>query len=81
MIDKVVDMSKIDIGGNEIEGADMQALDHEGNVVDEWVSSKEAHKIINLEEGKSYILHEEEAPEGYDLAEDQTFTVVVYRFN
>ena len=59
MIDKIVDMSKVDIGGNEIEGAKMQVLDHEGNIIDEWVSGKEPHKIKNLEEGKSYILHEE----------------------
>lgn len=75
MIDKVVDMSKIDIGGNEIEGAEMQVLDHEGNIVDEWVSSKEAHKIKNLEEGKSYILHEEVCVEGFVKATDIEFEV------
>ena len=75
MIDKVVDMSKVDIGGNEIEGAKMQVLDHEGNVVDEWVSTKEAHKIKNLEEGKSYILHEEVCVDGFVKATDVEFEV------
>ena len=75
MIDKVVDMSKVDIGGNEIEGAEMQVLDHEGNIVDEWVSGKEAHKIKNLEEGKSYILHEEVCVDGFVKATDVEFEV------
>lgn len=75
MIDKVVDMSKVDIGGNEIEGAEMQVLDREGNIIDEWVSSKEAHKIKNLEEGKSYILHEEVCVDGFVKATDIEFEV------
>lgn len=75
MIDKVVDMSKVDIGGNEIEGAEMQVLDHEGNIVDEWVSSKEPHKIKNLEEGKSYILHEKVCVDGFVKATDVEFEV------
>ena len=75
MIDKIVDMSKVDIGGNEIEGAKMQVLDHEGNIVDEWVSGKEPHKIKNLEEGKSYILHEEVSVGYYVKATDVEFEV------
>lgn len=75
MIDKVVNMSKVDIGGNEIEGAEMQVLDHEGNIVDEWVSGKEAHKISGLEEGKTYVLTETTCPYGYEIAESITFTV------
>ena len=75
MIDKVVDMSKVDIGGNEIEGAEMQVLDHEGNIVDEWVSGKEAHKISGLEEGKSYKLHEEVSSGYFVKATDVEFEV------
>ena len=75
MIDKVVDMSKVDIGGNEIEGAKMQVLDYEGNIIDEWVSGKEPHKIKNLEEGKSYILHEEVSVGYYVKATDVEFEV------
>ena len=75
MIDKIVDMSKVDIGGNEIEGAKMQVLDHEGNIIDEWVSRKEPHKIKNLEEGKSYILHEEVSVGYYVKATDVEFEV------
>ena len=75
MIDKVVDMSKVDIGGTEIEGAKMQVLDHEGNIIDEWVSEKEPHKINGLEEGKSYILHEEVSVDYFVKATDVEFEV------
>lgn len=75
MIDKIVEMSKVDIGGNEIEGAKMQVLDYEGNIIDEWVSGKEPHKIKNLEEGKSYILHEEVSVGYYVKATDVEFEV------
>ena len=75
MIDKVVDMTKIDIAGQEVEGAEMQVIDKDGNVVDEWISTKEPHKISNLVEGEKYTLHEEIAPNGYVLATDTTFEV------
>ena len=75
MIDKIVEMSKVDIGGNELEGATMQVFDNEGNIVDEWVSAAEPHKIKGLEEGKSYTLHEEVAIKGYVKATDIEFKV------
>ena len=76
MIDKVVDMSKVNIGGEEVEGAEIKVYDKETKeVIDEWTSGKEAHIIKGLEEGKSYILHEEVAPEGYVKATDVKFTV------
>ena len=75
MIDKIVEMSKINFSGEELEGAKIQVFDKDGNVIDEWISSKEAHKINNLTEGESYTLHEEIAIEGYVKASDVTFTV------
>ena len=75
MIDKIVDMSKVDIGGKEIEGAKIQVLDKENNIIDEWVSEKVPHRIKNLEEGKSYILHEEVASDYYVKATDIEFEV------
>lgn len=75
MVDKVVDMSKVDIGGEEIEGATIQVLDEEDNVIDEWVSGKEAHKISGLEEGKSYKLHEEVSSGYFVKATDVEFEV------
>jgi len=77
MIDKIVDMTKKNFAGEEVEGAKMQVLDKEGNIVDEWISGKEAHKISNLIEGEKYILHEETAPEGYVLATNIEFEVTL----
>ena len=42
---------------------------------DLWVSGKEPHKIKNLEEGKSYILHEEVSVGYYVKATDVEFEV------
>ena len=75
MIDKVVEMSKVDIAGNEIEGATIQVKDKDGKVIDEWVSAKEPHHVNNLEEGKKYTLTEKTAPYGYEVAESIEFTV------
>lgn len=75
MVDKVVEMSKQDIGGKELEGAKMQVFDKNNNLVDEWTSGKEPHKIKGLTEGETYRLHEEVAIEGYVKATDAEFKV------
>ena len=75
LIDKVVEMTKKDISGDELEGAKMQVLGKDNNVIDEWTSSKEPHRINNLVEGESYILHEEIASDGYVKATDIKFIV------
>ena len=75
MIDKIVEMSKQDIGGNEIEGAEIKVYDENGKIIDEWTSIKESHIINGLEENKTYTLHEEVAPEGFVKATDIKFTV------
>ena len=75
MIDKIVEMSKVDIAGEEIEGATIQVLDKDNKVVDEWVSGKEPHKIKNLVEGETYTLHEEIVADSYVKATDIEFLV------
>lgn len=77
MIDKIVEMSKIDISGKEIEGAGLKVYDKDGNIVDEWISTKEPHIIQGLIEGETYIMHEEIAIEGYVKATDIEFTVTL----
>ena len=67
--------TKVDEEGNLLAGAKLQILDANGKVVDEWTSTEEAHETL-LPDGE-YTLHEVEAPEGYDLAEDKPFTVRV----
>lgn len=75
MVDKIVEMSKVDIGGNEIEGATIQVFDKDGNVVDEWVSEKKPHQIKNLVENETYTLHEEVVADDFVKATDVEFTV------
>ena len=75
MIDKTVEVSKEDISGKEIEGAKLQVLDKEGNVIDEWISEKEPHKVKGLKENETYILHEELAVGNYVKATDIEFAV------
>lgn len=71
-----MEITKTDITGEqEIEGAKLQVLDEEGNVVEEWISTKEPYRIEYLQPGKTYVLHEEAAPEGFLIAEDVEFTV------
>ena len=70
-----VDALKVDPYGIPVAGASLQVLDKTGTVVDDWVSTEEAHRIYQLHIGETYTLHEKEAPEGYLPAEDVTFTI------
>lgn len=67
-------ISKTDISGKELPGAKLTILDAEGNVVESWTSTEEAHYIEKLPIGE-YTLREESAPNGYLVAENVKFTV------
>ena len=75
---------KTDIAdGKELAGAKIQIIVKEGlfgkqRVVEEWISTKEAHLIEGLKVGVEYTLHETVAPDGYDIASDTTFTIDKY---
>ena len=76
MLDKQVSVTKTDITGTqEVPGATLTVKDEDGNTVDTWVSGDKEHYVSGLEEGKTYTLIEENAPEGYVRAEEITFTV------
>ena len=76
MKDARITASKTEVTGTkEIEGAKMTVKDETGKTVDTWTSTKEEHYVSGLEEGKTYTLIEETAPEGYVRAEEITFTV------
>ena len=76
MKDKQVTVTKTDITGTqEVPGATLTVKDEDGNTVDTWVSGDKEHYVSGLEEGKTYTLIEETAPEGYVRAEEITFTV------
>ena len=70
-----VKISKVDIAdGEELEGATIQLIDKEtGEVVEEWTSTNKAHEVTGLATGKTYILRETVAPEGYGITSDTTF--------
>ena len=67
-------ISKQDIAGKELSGAKLTILDEEGNVIESWTSTEEAHYIEMLPIG-TYTLREETAPEGYLIAKDVVFEV------
>lgn len=81
MKDKQVKVSKLTVGGEEVTGALMQIKDEDGNVVDEWTSEGKYHFANNLEEGKTYTLHEDLSPTGLNLANDFTFEVTKEKEN
>lgn len=75
MKDKQFTASKKDVSGkNYVEGAKLEVRDDQNRVVDSWTSTKEDHYVSGLEEGKTYTLIEETAPEGYVRAAEITFT-------
>lgn len=76
MLDKQISVTKTDITGTqEVPGATLTVKDADGNTVDTWVSGEKEHYVSGLEEGKTYRLVEETAPEGYVRADEITFTV------
>ena len=72
-----IEISKVDVYGEELIGAEMQLIDSQDNVVDEWVSDGTNHIVTELPAGE-YTLKEIAAPDGYVIANDIRFTVDVY---
>lgn len=58
----------------ELPGAHLMIKDAEGNVLLEWISTKETYEIEGLPQGE-YTLVEEASPDGYFYSEDVTFTI------
>ena len=75
MQDKQVTISKTTVSGDEITGALMQIKDEDGNIIDKWTSEGKVHYATGLVEGKKYILHEDLAPTGLNLANDIEFEI------
>ena len=77
MLDDItkVEISKTDItDSKEVPGAKLTILDKDGKEVESWVSEEKPHLIEKLPIG-TYTLKEEQAPEGYLIAEDVIFKV------
>lgn len=77
MLDDVtkVEISKKDItDSSEVPGAKLIILDKDGKKVESWTSTDKPHMVEKLPVGE-YTLREEQAPDGYLIAEDVKFTV------
>ena len=77
MLDDVtkVEISKKDItDSSEVPGAKLIILDKDGKKVENWTSKDKPHMVEKLPVGE-YTLREEQAPDGYLIAEDVKFTV------
>ncbi len=69
-----VEISKRNVHGNELTGAEMQLIDENDEIIDEWTSDGTNHVISGLSTGK-YVLKEIAAPDGYVIATDIEFEV------
>ena len=71
-----VEISKVDITTNkELPGAELIITNKGGKVVEHWTSTDKPHYIEKLPAG-DYTLTEITAPNGYEIAEDISFTVL-----
>ena len=71
-----VEISKKDLTTmEELPGAELTITDKDGKEIDRWVSTDKPHYIEKLPAG-DYTLTEITAPNGYEIAEDISFTVL-----
>lgn len=71
-----VEISKVNISGEEIPGAKLEVYDQDRNLIDSWTSEAgKTHIIRGLHLGETYTLRETLAPNGYLLAEEISFTL------
>ncbi len=76
---KYVNISKVDLTNDEeLPGAKLIIKDADGNVIDEWTSTKDKHQIsmTEFEADVEYSLTEITAPDGYEVAE-----TIVFKFD
>ena len=72
-----VEISKRDVYGNELAGAEMVLENADGEIVDKWTSDDTNHVVSKLGAGE-YVLKEIAAPDGYVIATDIKFSIDVY---
>lgn len=81
MVDKILSVVKKDQNGDSVIGAKMAVYAYNNgatdtNALDTWTTSNEPHRVSNLDAGKTYVLVETEAPEGWVLANPVVFTIL-----
>ena len=72
-----VEISKRDVYGKELVGAEMVLENADGETVDKWTSDGTNHIVSKLGAGE-YVLKEIAAPDGYVIATDIKFSVDIY---
>ena len=73
--DGEITVSKKDITNDEeLPGAELTIRDEDGNIVEQWTSTEEEHKV-KLPDGH-YTLTEVTSPDGYEVAEEIEFDIV-----
>ena len=71
----VICLDAVDVEtGDELEGAHIQILDSEENVIEEFITSAWPYALKGLDAGEEYIARQVAAPEGYLLAPDIFFS-------
>ena len=72
-----ITIEKVDENGNALAGASMAIRDPQTRqIIESWTSTSEPHVIEGvLTAGKTYYLSEQQAPEGYEIAAEQEFTI------
>lgn len=73
--DNQVIINKVDEEGNPLSGAKLRVTNSNGDLIEEFTTTKEAHTLNKLSNG-TYYVEEIEAPSGYQLnTEREIFTV------
>ncbi len=73
-----VNIINTDINKEPLEGTKIQIQDSKGNVIDEWVTTKEKHVIRGLEADKIYKIVVKEPTSGYTTPKEVNFTLDKY---
>ena len=74
---KAVLSKKAITGEDELPGCEMQLVDENGLVIDQWISGDEPHEITGvLEAGKQYTLIESNPAPGYAYSKDVTLSLI-----
>lgn len=68
-------ITKKDRDGKVLSGGKFHVEDTDGNIIESWEGTGEAHLIKKLEQGRKYVLVEDEPPKGYVTAANVEFTI------
>lgn len=66
---------KVDEEGDPFAGNELAIVDADGNIIEQWTSTEEAHDVYGLVGGVTYTLKEISSIKGYAVADPIEFTV------